>query len=63
MEDMMVAALLYYLESCWQDLQAGDWPGEGVVKDEGILPRISDFQLPLDRLFVCVTAGQWNQDL
>lgn len=56
-------SVLYSHESRWKHPTDGDWPGEGVVKDEGILPGISDLQLPLDRLFVRVTASQRNQDL
>lgn len=40
-----------------------DPPGEGVVEDEGIFPGMSDFELPLDRLFMRVAASQRNQDL
>lgn len=39
------------------------WPGERVVKDERVFPGLPDFKLPLDCLFVRVTASQWDQDL
>lgn len=39
------------------------WPGKGVVEDEGIFSGMSDFELPLDGLFMRVAASQWNQDL
>lgn len=39
------------------------WPGEGVVKYECVLSSIPDFQFPLDRLFVGITACQWDQNL
>ena len=41
----------------------GDWPGEGVVEDECVFSGVPDFQFPLDRLFVGVTASQWDQNL
>lgn len=51
------------MQKCWFFRHTSDWPGKRVVKDESVLSGISDFKFPLDRLFVRVTASQWDQDL
>lgn len=61
--DMSCSALGHQSASERRPPQDADPPGEGVVEDEGIFPGISDFQLPLDRLFMRVAASQRNQDL
>lgn len=60
---VVYSPFMVWAKCCFLRCTKSDWPGERVVKDKCVFSSVSDFEFPLDRLLVRVTASQRDQHL